>query len=82
MGLGQLEFDIHVILASGKSHYTKDAAVNKEKSSVECTPNDDSVSTPRKTLPRLQTSFFQLFSLKKLRRRASFVAKTQRVCDL
>lgn len=48
MGLGQLEFDIHVILVSGKSHYTKDAAVNKEKSSVECTSNDDSVSTPRK----------------------------------
>lgn len=36
------------IPALGTSPYTKDAAVNTEKSSVECTVNDDSVRTPRK----------------------------------
>lgn len=67
MGLDQLEFDIRVILASGKSHYTKDAAVNKDKSSVECTLNDDSVSTPRKN-PSTSTNIIL------------FVEKTKATC--
>lgn len=36
------------IPASGTTAYTKDAAVNAEKSSVECSMNNDSVRTPRK----------------------------------
>ena len=39
MRVGQLEFEIRPLVtpASGKSLNTKDAAVNTEKSSVECT---------------------------------------------
>lgn len=50
IGVGKLVFEIRpfVIPASGKSFYTRDAVVNKEKSSIECTMNDDSVRTPHK----------------------------------
>lgn len=43
--------------------YTKYAAVNTEKCSVECTVNNDSVQTPRKILLHLQTSCILLFLL-------------------
>lgn len=45
MGVGQLEFCVPV---SGTFPYTRDAAVNMEKSLVECKVNDDSVRTARK----------------------------------
>lgn len=50
IGMGKLVFEIRpfVIPASGKPLYTKDAVVNTEKSSIECTMNDDSVRTPHK----------------------------------
>lgn len=49
MGVGQLEFEIRPCHPGiRQSLYTKDAVVNTEKSSIECTMNDDSVRTPHK----------------------------------
>lgn len=50
IGVGKLVFEILPLLipASGKPLYTNDAVVNKEKSSIECTMNDDTVRTPHK----------------------------------
>lgn len=63
--------------------YTKDATVNMEKSSAECTVNDDNPRTFRKILLYLQTSLFLLYLMeKKQRRRALFVVKSQKVWDL
>lgn len=49
------------MLALGLSAYTKDAAFNMEKNSVECTVNDDSVQVPCKNLSASKTSLFLLF---------------------
>lgn len=68
------------IPASGTSSNTNVSAANTEKCLFECTVNEESVRTPCKNRFTSTNTTLPVISVEKLKRRALFVARIQRVC--